>query len=53
MDRDSLLLIALALLCLAGVVLGAGGVALLKRDRSGQEDEAGKSAPSKDGAEER
>lgn len=33
MDRGNLLLTALALLCLAGLVLGAGGVKLLKRDR--------------------
>jgi len=34
MTRDSLFLVALALLCLAGIVLGAGGLRLLKRDRS-------------------
>jgi hypothetical protein len=34
MDRGDLLLTALALLCLAGLVLGVGGVTLLKRDRS-------------------
>ena len=38
--RDNLMLIALALLCLAGVVLGVGGMTLLKRDRSSQDDEA-------------
>jgi hypothetical protein len=34
MTRDDLFLLALALLCLAGIVLGAAGLKLLKRDRS-------------------
>jgi hypothetical protein len=34
MDRGDLLLTALGLLCLAGLVLGVGGVTLLKRDRA-------------------
>lgn len=53
MDRDNLLLIALALLCLAGVVLGVGGVTLLKRDRSGRGDDTDVPAAAENGSDER
>lgn len=33
MDRGNLLLIALAMLFVAGLVLGVGGILLFKRDR--------------------
>jgi hypothetical protein len=39
MDRDTLLLIAFALLAVAGTVLGVGGVAFYRRDRSAAREE--------------
>jgi hypothetical protein len=41
MDRGTLLLIALALIALAGVVLGVSGISLFRRDRvAATEDDA-------------
>jgi len=47
MDRDTLLLIAFALLFAAGTVLGVGGVVLCRRDRSAPQEKspAGGTAP--------